>query len=269
MRPHVLAGPACLLALALAGCREAPGPLVRDHYASLEECVADWGRAGHCDRVHSSGYSGGRLVFRSPAYPQNAREPARREALAGSAAAGEAVAPDATLGGRAIGTVLEPSAMDGARPRGRIAPPPSPDDDVMTADPLESLAGLPYFVAYLGVALMLLTAGVAVHVALSARRDMQLIREGNVAVAADMAGVLAGLALPLASALLVTETLFDLLVWSGVAVLVQLLVTAGLRLTLSALVRRARSGQLASGVFLGAMTAVLGLLNAAALVVGL
>ena len=130
----------------------------------------------------------------------------------------------------------------------------------------ESLADLPYFVASLGIALMLLALGLAAYVALAARRDMRLIAEGNVAAAAGMAGAFVGFALPLASAVVGSEALLDMLVWGGVALLAQLLVLVGLRLMLSSPVRRMRDGQVASGVFLGAVAVAVGILNAACMI---
>jgi hypothetical protein len=51
----------------LAGCSQQSAPAARDHYASLEDCAADWGRPESCERVQSSGYPGGGL-FWGPAY---------------------------------------------------------------------------------------------------------------------------------------------------------------------------------------------------------
>ncbi len=127
----------------------------------------------------------------------------------------------------------------------------------------EILADLPYFVARFGIVLMLLALGLAAYVALAARRDMRLVAEGNVAAAAGMTGAFVGFALPLASAVIRSEALLDMLVWGSVALLAQLLVVVGLRLMLSALVRRMRDGQVASGVFLGAVAVAVGILNAA------
>jgi putative membrane protein len=127
----------------------------------------------------------------------------------------------------------------------------------------ESLADLPYFVAIFGIVLLLLALGLAAYVALVARRDMRLMAEGNVAVAAGMMGAFIGFALPLASAVGRSEALLDLLAWGVVALLAQLLVLVGLRLMLSALVARMRDGQVASGVLLGAIAISVGILNAA------
>lgn len=257
-----------LVAAGLSGCSEQPGPLVRDHYATLEDCAADWGRPGNCDRVLSSGYAGGKVVFRGPAYPQNARESARRDVGATDARSEGVGPPDATRPGRSIGTVREPVARDGApgqfSPAPSISPsPPSQPNNAMPSTVPESLADLPYFIASFGIVLMLLALGLAAYVALAARRDMRLVGEGSVAAAAGMTGAFIGFALPLASAVTRGETLLDMLAWGAVAMAAQLLVLAGLRLMLSALVRRMRDGQVASGLFLGAVAVAVGILNAA------
>ena len=135
----------------------------------------------------------------------------------------------------------------------------------MSSAVAESLADLPYFVACLGITLFLFTLALAAYVALAARRDMRLIAEGNVAAAAGMTGAFIGFALPLASAVTRSEALLDMLAWGGVALAAQLLVLLGLRLMLSSLVRRMRDGQVASGVFLGAVAVSVGILNAACL----
>ena len=270
MRRSAVSGLVVLAAVVagLAGCSDEPGPLVRDHYATLEDCAADWGRPGNCDRVLSSGYNGGMVVFRGPAYAQNARAAARRDAVAADDRPGGAGAPDAARQGRSIGTVLEPAARDGAPGRLRPQPPsssssPNPPSSTMPSSVPESLADLPYFVASFGIVLMLLALGLAAYVALVARRDMRLIAEGSVAAAAAMTGAFIGFALPLASAVIGAEALLDLLAWGGVALLAQLLVLVALRLMLSAPVRRMRDGQVASGVFLGAVAVAVGILNAA------
>jgi len=251
-------------AAALSGCDQSPPQMVRDHYATLEDCAADWGRPGNCDRVQSSGYSGGMFVFRGPAYPQDARESARRSAVAADDRSAGAGSLDSPRQGRSIGTVREPTARDGAPGRVRLAPPIPPGKTMPSTIP-ESVADLPYFVACLGIALFLFTLGLAAYVALAARRDMRLIAEGNVAAAAGMTGAFIGFALPLASAVIRSEALLDMLVWGGIALAAQLLVLVGLRLMLSSLVRRMRDGQVASGVFLGAVAVSVGILNAACL----
>ena len=133
----------------------------------------------------------------------------------------------------------------------------------MPSAAFESLAGLPYFFAYFGLSLLLLTACLAVYVAITPYPEIRLIREGNAAAATTLAGVVVGFALPLASAVAHSVSLLDMLVWSILALVVQLLAYAVVRLAVPAIVRNVRDGQVASGIFLASVAVAVGILNAA------
>jgi uncharacterized protein YgiB involved in biofilm formation len=106
---------------ALAGCGRQDAPrMARDHYATLDDCAADWGRPEHCDRVQSSGYPGGAYVFRGPAYAIDSREFARRQALDSARRAGGAQLADPSRQGRSIGTAIEPTSRGGFGSRSRV-----------------------------------------------------------------------------------------------------------------------------------------------------
>lgn len=135
----------------------------------------------------------------------------------------------------------------------------------MSAAAFESLAGLPYFIAYFGLSLLLLTLCLAIYVAITPYPEIRLIREGNAAAAATLAGVLVGFALPLASAVAHSVSLLDMLVWAVLALVVQLIAYAGVRLAVPRIVHNVRDGQVASGVFLGAVAVAVGILNAASM----
>jgi uncharacterized protein YgiB involved in biofilm formation len=100
-----------LIGSTLAGCGQEAPRLARDHYATLEDCAADWGRPDQCDRVQSSGYPGGMFVFRGPPYPLSAREDARGTALAEAQRAGRS--GDPARQGRSIGQALEATTRGG------------------------------------------------------------------------------------------------------------------------------------------------------------
>lgn len=91
----------------LVGCSQQTAPMARDHYASLEDCAADWGRPERCDRVQSSGYPG--FLFWGPAYAAGARGNALNEARR-SASAGFV---DPARQGRSIGSSMAPTARGG------------------------------------------------------------------------------------------------------------------------------------------------------------
>ncbi|HVG05951.1 MAG TPA: DUF350 domain-containing protein [Burkholderiaceae bacterium] len=129
----------------------------------------------------------------------------------------------------------------------------------------ETLAGLPYFAAFFGVSLLLLTLCLGLYVLITPYPEIKLIREGNGAAAASLGGAIVGFALPLASVVVNSVSLLDMLLWSAVALLVQLIAFAAVRLMVPAIGRHVREGQVSSGIFLGAVAIALGLLNAASM----
>ena len=58
----------------------------------------------------------------------------------------------------------------------------------------ETLAGLPYFAAFFGVSLLLLTICLALYVVITPYPEIKLIREGNAAAAASLGGAIIGFA---------------------------------------------------------------------------
>jgi uncharacterized protein YgiB involved in biofilm formation len=104
---------------ALAGCEQPPPKMARDHYASIEDCAADWGRPELCDRVQSSGYPGGGYIFRGPAYGVDDRGLARQEAIDEARRSGRSALVDPARQGRSIGTAIEPTTRGGFGARSR------------------------------------------------------------------------------------------------------------------------------------------------------
>lgn len=127
----------------------------------------------------------------------------------------------------------------------------------------QSLAGLPAFLSYFVTAIGLLLLFLAAYVFITPYREITLIREGNTAAAASLGGALLGFVLPLASAITHSVSLIDMAIWGLVALVIQLLVYLGGRLLLPGLDRAIPAGQVAIGVFLGALSLAIGILNAA------
>lgn len=127
----------------------------------------------------------------------------------------------------------------------------------------QSLAGLPAFLSYLAVAIGLLASFLLVYVLVTPYREFALIREGNPAAAASLSGAMLGFVLPLASAIAHSVSLPDMAVWGSVALVVQLSVYLMARLLLPDLARDIPAGKVATGVFLGALSLAVGILNAA------
>jgi putative membrane protein len=127
----------------------------------------------------------------------------------------------------------------------------------------QSLAGLPSFLFYFATAIGLLLLFLAAYILITPYREIALIREGNAAAAASLSGAILGFVLPLASAITHSVGLLDMAAWGLIALVIQLLAYGVGRLLLPDLARAIPAGQVATGVFLGALSLAIGILNAA------
>ena len=98
--------------------------------------------------------------------------------------------------------------------------------------PAHFLATLPNFLAYLGAAIVLLVAFVAIYLYVTPYDEIHLIRNNNTAAAISLAGAIFGFALPIANVIAHSDTLLDLAVWGVIAGIVQLLAWAVARVAL-------------------------------------
>lgn len=118
---------------------------------------------------------------------------------------------------------------------------------------------------YFGIAIVATVVFVAIYVMVTPHREFTLIREGNTAAAISLGGALLGYTIPLAKAVSQSESVYDMLTWSAVALVAQLAAYGASRIILPALSSHVHEGKTASGVFLAAMSICVGMLNAAAM----
>ena len=110
--------------------------------------------------------------------------------------------------------------------------------------------GFPITLLHFGVTLTILFAAAALYVMLTPHKEISLIREGNSAAAVSLAGVLVGLAIPLAVSLKASTTLIELALWGAAIVLVQLLIFRLVDLVLRGLPKRIQDGEMAAAAML-------------------
>lgn len=121
------------------------------------------------------------------------------------------------------------------------------------------------FLAFFGMAALLLAAFLAVYTLITPIREWELLRAGNQAVALSLGGAVIGFALPLASAIQQTHSLMDMVITAVIALIVQLLCTGAM-----SLIRRERGealvrGEMAEAILRASLSVSIGLLNAACL----
>ena len=129
--------------------------------------------------------------------------------------------------------------------------------------PAHFLATLPNFLAYLGTAIVLLVAFVAIYLYVTPYDEINLIRTNNVAAAISLSGAVLGFAMPIANVIAHSDTLADLAVWGVIAGIVQLLAWMVARVALPRLKEAIAAGQVAPAIFVAALSVTVGLINAA------
>ena len=127
------------------------------------------------------------------------------------------------------------------------------------------LTGVVAHLVYFGIASLAVVVFVAVYVTVTPHHEFRLIRQGNTAAAVSLGGAIVGYTVPLAKAVSQSESIADMLVWSGVALVAQLVAYGVTRLILPQLSSHVDEGKTASGIFLAATAVAIGLLNAAAM----
>ena len=123
--------------------------------------------------------------------------------------------------------------------------------------------GLIAFASHFASALAFLFVFIAVYIRITPYKEIALIREGNTAAAASLSGAVLGYCIALASSVAHSIDLLDMLVWGSIALFVQLLAFFATRLMLPDLIKDVPENKLASGIFLGAISLGMGILNAA------
>jgi putative membrane protein len=125
--------------------------------------------------------------------------------------------------------------------------------------------GFPDFMIQAGVTLALLIAGCILHVLLTPMKEMRLIKEGNVSAGISVAAVIVGLAIPMAACLSTAATIYDILIWGAVAILLQLLAFRVADLLLRDLPKRIERDEIGAALVLAGVKLAAAMVMAAAL----
>ena len=125
--------------------------------------------------------------------------------------------------------------------------------------------GFPLTLLHGGLTVIFLILGAALYILLTPHREIALIRDGNVAAAMSLGGVLLGLAIPLAISLTASTSIVEIVIWGASTVAVQLLVFRIVDLILHGLPERIQEGEMASATLLVAAKLATAIILAAAM----
>jgi len=133
----------------------------------------------------------------------------------------------------------------------------------MGREVFDSFAGFDDFLVYLGVSLAYLALFVALYIRVTPYREMQLIREGNMAASFSLSGAILGFIVPLASAITHSVSLIDMAIWGLIAMAVQIAAFVVVKICIPSITRDIPENKGAQGFFLGSLSLGVGMLNAA------
>ena len=131
----------------------------------------------------------------------------------------------------------------------------------------EFVPSLLEFLAYFSVAAILTVIFIAIYLKTTRHDEIKRIKDNSVAASVAFSGSLIGFALPLASVMLHSLSLIDLVLWGIVAMIVQVLVYFLVRMPMPRVSERIEAGEAAAGIWLGVASLVAGILNAASMTV--
>ena len=131
---------------------------------------------------------------------------------------------------------------------------------------LQSLAGLPAFLVYFCTAIVAVVVYLFVYTRVTPHDEFKLIRDNDPAAAIALGLSLLGFVLPLVSAIAHSANIVDCLIWSLIALIVQIVVYYVVKIPVPNLSAKIAAGELAAAIWLGLASLAAGALNAASMI---
>jgi putative membrane protein len=131
---------------------------------------------------------------------------------------------------------------------------------------LQSLAGLPAFLVYFCTAIVAVVVYLFVYTRITPHDEFKLIRDNDPAAAIALGLSLLGFTLPVVSAIAHSANIFDCMIWSLVALIVQVVVYYVIKIPVPNLSAKIAAGELAPAIWLGLSSLAAGALNAACMI---
>ena len=124
---------------------------------------------------------------------------------------------------------------------------------------------LPVLMAHSALTLLMFVIGLTISVWVTPHREFALVRQNNPAAAIALGGAMLGLAIPLAAAMANSVNLVEIVIWGGVALVLQLVAFKIVDLLMRDLGKSIEEGRIAPALVLAAAKVSVALINAAAM----
>ena len=130
---------------------------------------------------------------------------------------------------------------------------------------LQSLSGLPAFLAYFSVSVAAVVLYILAYTRITPHDEFALIGQNSPAAAISLGLSLLGFALPVASAVAHAADIVDCAIWSLIAIGVQIAAYYVAQIPVSDLAGRISRGELGASIWLGLASLTAGVLSAASM----
>lgn len=126
------------------------------------------------------------------------------------------------------------------------------------------LSGIPFLLTHFGVTALMLAAGAYIYMWITPHDERSLIRQGNTAAAVSLGGAILGLAIPLAVCMANSASVWDIVIWGLVTLVLQIATFKVIDFWLRDLSKRIEAGEIGTAVLLVSIKLAVALINAAA-----
>ena len=124
---------------------------------------------------------------------------------------------------------------------------------------------LPVLMAHSALTLLMFVVGLTIYVWVTPHREFALVRQNNAAAAVALGAAMLGIAIPLAAAMANSVNIWEIAIWGGVALALQLIAFKIVDLLMRDLGKSIEEGQIAPALVLAAAKISVALVNAAAM----
>ncbi|NBP72368.1 MAG: DUF350 domain-containing protein [Alphaproteobacteria bacterium] len=127
------------------------------------------------------------------------------------------------------------------------------------------LAGFPVLLLHFAVTTAMLAVGITVYHFITPYHELQLVRGGNTAAAVSISAAIVGMAIPLAICMATSVSVWDIVIWGVVGLLIQILAYRVADALLKDLPTRIENGEMGAAILVVGVKLSVAFINAAAI----
>ena len=127
------------------------------------------------------------------------------------------------------------------------------------------LAGFPVLLLHFAVTIAMLAIGITIYHFVTPYHELHLVRSGNTAAAVSISAAIVGMAIPLAICMATSVSVWDIVIWGVVTLLIQILAYRIADAMLKDLPTRIENGEIGAAIMVVGIKLSVAFINAAAI----